>query len=146
MIACMHTRNLQPGAVEGSMHACTKILSHRITERGRPINVRFSLRVCTCMHVISLYRTGLTRSGVRKGEGGDFIDQVLKSCCVVGFQRLNRFPCCFWIIVGNDGMEGVMDGLSQEAYELSDEVVLICCWCGGEKRRSLMVLEHRLNI
>jgi hypothetical protein len=26
-----------------------------------------------------------------------------------------------------------MDGLGQEEYKLSDEVVLICCWCGGEK-------------
>jgi hypothetical protein len=43
-------------------------------------------------------------------------------------------------------MEGVMDGLSQEEYELSDEVVLFCCWCGGEKRKSLMVLDYRPNI
>jgi hypothetical protein len=39
-----------------------------------------------------------------------------------------------------------MDGLSQEEYELSDEVVLIYCWCGGENRRSLMVLDYRLDI
>jgi hypothetical protein len=36
-----------------------------------------------------------------------------------------------------------MDGLGQEEYELSDEVVLICCWCGGEKERSL---DYRLDI
>jgi hypothetical protein len=35
----------------------------------------------------------ITRSGVRKGEGADFIGQLLKSSCIVGFQRLNRFPC-----------------------------------------------------
>jgi hypothetical protein len=39
-----------------------------------------------------------------------------------------------------------MDGLSQEKYELSDEVVLICCWYRGEKRRGLMVLDYRLDI
>jgi hypothetical protein len=37
-------------------------------------------------------------------------------------------------------MGRVNDGLSQEEYELSDEVVLICCWCGGEKRRTLWYL------
>jgi hypothetical protein len=39
-----------------------------------------------------------------------------------------------------------MDGLSQEEYELGDEVVLMCCWCGGEKRRKLMVLDYRLDV
>jgi hypothetical protein len=34
-----------------------------------------------------------TRSGARKGEGGDFIGQLLKLCCIVGFQSLDRFPC-----------------------------------------------------
>jgi hypothetical protein len=35
-------------------------------------------------------------------------------------------------------MEGVMDGMSQEEYELSDEVFLICCWCGGEKKEEAL--------
>jgi hypothetical protein len=43
-------------------------------------------------------------------------------------------------------MVGVIDGLSQEEYELSDEVVLICCSCDVEKRRNLMVLDYRLDI
>jgi hypothetical protein len=29
---------------------------------------------------------------VRKGERGDFIGQLLESCCMIGFQSLNRFP------------------------------------------------------
>jgi hypothetical protein len=47
LFSCMHARNLQPGAVGGCLHACTKILSHRITEHERPINARFGLRACT---------------------------------------------------------------------------------------------------
>jgi hypothetical protein len=32
------------------------------------------------------------RNCVRKGERGDFIGQLFDSCCIVGFQSLNRFP------------------------------------------------------
>jgi hypothetical protein len=32
------------------------------------------------------------RKGVRKCERGDFIGQLFESCCIVGFQSLNRFP------------------------------------------------------
>jgi hypothetical protein len=45
--SCMRARNLQPWAVGGRVHACTIILSRRITERDRPINARFGLRACT---------------------------------------------------------------------------------------------------
>jgi hypothetical protein len=62
---CMHARNLQPWAIEGPMRACTKILSHCITERRRPINVRFISRARTCMHAISLYRTSLSQKITR---------------------------------------------------------------------------------
>jgi hypothetical protein len=62
---CMHARNLQPGAIEGPMCPCTKIVSHRITECRRPINVRFISRACTCMHEISLYRTSLSQKITR---------------------------------------------------------------------------------
>jgi hypothetical protein len=47
LFSCMHAHNLQPGAVGGCLHAFTKILSHRITERERPINARFGLRACS---------------------------------------------------------------------------------------------------
>jgi hypothetical protein len=32
------------------------------------------------------------RSCVRERERGDFIGQLLESCCIVGFLSLNRFP------------------------------------------------------
>jgi hypothetical protein len=51
-----------------------------------------------------------------------------------------------WIAVKDDEMKGVIDGLRQEWYKLSDEAALICCWCSGEKRRDLMVLDYWFDI